>query len=72
MTNPYRGAMPEPERLALRVDGHLVQADSTEDLLAKLRRLGESIGFKVDDDLTITFDQRRNVTVEQEEPSWPN
>lgn len=47
--------MPEPQRLAIRVDGHLVQAESVEDLLAKLRALGKALDFEVADNLVITF-----------------
>lgn len=72
VSSPYRGAMPEPERLAIRIEGHLVQAESPDELLAKLRRLGEALDFQVSDDMVITFGHGRGVTVKPEEPSWPN
>jgi hypothetical protein len=64
--------MPKPTPVALRVDGHLVQAGSPDELREKLRLLGERIGFAVSHDLTLTFDHARCVVVEAAEPSPTN
>jgi hypothetical protein len=74
--NPYRGHMPQPEPIALRVAGHLVRADSPEEFMVKLRRLGEELNFTVIGDghalITITFKHGEPVTISAEEPCPPN
>jgi hypothetical protein len=46
--HPYRGHMPKPQPYAARVAGHVVRADSAEEFVTRLRRLGREIGFEVD------------------------
>jgi hypothetical protein len=65
--SPYRGAMPRPLPYAVRVGGHLVRADDSEELRSRLVALGESIGFTVAgpaDKFTLTFASNEPVAVE--------
>lgn len=66
--DPYRGVMPEPWPCALRVAGHVVRAESVDDLQVRLRLLGEAIGFTVhetSDTITMTFADGELVTIEE-------
>ncbi len=65
--NPYRGSMPPgwPESMALVIRGHVVRADSHEEMIGKLRLLGDAIGFT----LRVTSAQSFTITFAGDDPT---
>lgn len=65
---PYRGAMPEPRLHALRVAGHVVRAESLDELQTGLRLLGAAVGFVVyetEDEITLRRADGELVEIEE-------